>query len=303
MRISVYSLLLFILMACHSSSTNEKEVTADLTQAKHSPTDTLSIKDIPQDWIELSEEQDKLVIIEPCDGTTAKLTLLNDKENTYQLLTVYGQMADYFIIKKVQSPSSDKIIFTGRYELAQDNTDTRIELQYDKAKQISRWTTYNGDTYNTRIFTTEERAAKYTRKAQPCTECWSEEECAEIQRKKQQENREGASITSFEGTYVTDLSKSGYWQTLVIEKVTDETFNVRITSSSKKGCNFSELGQLRNGRIEIDFSKLKPELKAIMAIKKKGNVLEVFSINDEDRFDLMCQGGASLAGDYYKDKK
>jgi len=86
-----------------------------------------------------------------------------------------------------------------------------------------------------------------------------------------------------------------------LARVTDKTFNVKITSSSKKGCNFSEIGQLKNGRIEIDFSVLKPGLKGIMAIEKRSNALEVLSVNDEDRFNLMCQGGVSLAGDYYKE--
>ena len=113
-------------------------------------------------------------------------------------------------------------------------------------------------------------------------------------------------INQFEGSYIDNPDKTGYWQRLVIKRLTDSSYSVDITfGGAEKGCNFTGKGKLGNGRIEIDLSTVKPGSEAIMVIEKNADTMSVSTTDFEKRFDLMyfCGGGASLMGDYYKEKK
>lgn len=105
------------------------------------------------------------------------------------------------------------------------------------------------------------------------------------------------------GHYFNGEPGKGYYDELVIEPLKGNQYSVKITSGgTAKGCKFDAKGTLDGNRIVLNLNDLQKDMTSTMIISFAGKTAEVFTADEEHRYDLMyfCGGGGSLAGEYVK---
>jgi hypothetical protein len=263
-------------------------------------TKPFTMNDLPLKWTEVTElDPGNWVVFQPCDvpNGSVEMSIIKGKR---KIVAGLGHEAVTFAVSNVRTINKTTIQFIGSYELVEPKRTDTVEVQYDVNTRRGRWKFPFGEVPYVSIYAPDEDLSKYKEVIQPCKECW--EDCPD---EPAQRAQQASTSQSFEGVYNTDPKKEGYWQRLSISKAANNTYNVEISfGGSKKGCSFKGTGELKNGRIEIQLSKVNKEMKGLMTIDKKADHMEVFTSNEDDRFELMwfCGGGASLAGDYYPEK-
>lgn len=264
-----------------------------------------AINDLPLNWTQLSEIDKQLVVFNPCDAGNGSI-MIETVKGVRKITVGYGHEALVFKVNKIKAihngtTNETTFMFFGNYEAMEPARTDTIEAQYNPATKRGKWIMhFEDDAYNTRLYTADENLSAYKQVNQPCRECWPPEECEAMENLAAPVDKNG-----FEGSYVDNYDKSGYWQRMVIGHLGDDTYKVEITyGGSPKGCTFSGTGKLKKGRIEIDLSKINKELQGTMIIENKGDIMDVSTTRFDQRFDLMyfCGGGASLGIEYYREK-
>lgn len=263
-----------------------------------------TINDLPVKWTEISKmDNGEWVVFEPCDVPNGLVEITTVKGKRKLVLSI-GYEALGFEVTNTRSINGTTFQFIGSYEMAEPKRTDTIQVKYDRYNRRAEWTISMGDSKTTDTYAPTEDIDNYKTVIQPCKECW--DDCPDDPAaQRAQPGTSNASEKDMEGTYNTDPKKEGYWQRLTIKKNANNTYAVAIAfGGSPKGCKFTGTGEWKNGRIEIQLSTVNKEMKGVMTITKVNDHMEIYTVNEDDRFELMwfCGGGASLAGDYYKEK-
>lgn len=176
------SAVLTMLMGC-SNLDSDNNVDTDVkdnikTQVETRQDLSSIIKELPTDWVKLTDKDGKLVIYNSCDAGNLLMSVTK-KGNKFNLLLHGTQEDDEYEI--IDSRQSKDTILLETKGWAGNNKQTFKMLWINKQNGTCRWiTTYPGDYTSNEIFVSKDKAIKYETIVQPCVECWGDE-CHEAQ--------------------------------------------------------------------------------------------------------------------------
>jgi hypothetical protein len=184
-----------LLGACQNESGNSAQKTPDTVSspadprvdtASHQPagmTDGLS--SFPQEWIALTKRDGGYIVFKPCDADNASIHIV--KADGRDLLQyVWGQEVSMYPITAFQQDSSGVTTITAITETEPPTPFTYSIQVVDPMQKIMLWKwelNTDGKKQKYEVYFTPD-AGTFTTVTQPCTECWSEEECKEMEAKK-----------------------------------------------------------------------------------------------------------------------
>lgn len=133
---------------------------------------------LSDNWTSLSFENGKYVVIEPCNAMTNKIELL--KERT-ELLITWGQEEEIFRILGIEKTKIGYEILIRHYN--NKKVEIRIE-NYEPQKRITKWNWVAEDLEHEFLMTDTEGLKGIQTITRPCRDCWTDEECSEIENRK-----------------------------------------------------------------------------------------------------------------------
>lgn len=169
-------------------------------------------------WVAITQLNDEWVLFKPCDADNSTIEL-ND-----QTLTInWGQSTEKVPVESITQ------IGEGKYEITNKIDSTYTEKGKYTMQTLPNgtvlWWLLSGDT-TSHVYVTEASAKNYKTLEQPCIECWSSEECAQM--------ASGTDLSKLIGTYV--LEKSNDKQILTVESVNGIEITFLINNVSKTEC-------------------------------------------------------------------
>ncbi len=160
-------LTLSIALALISCSSGEKKSNS-----------TYTVDNFPKEWIEVEYENGKWIIFEPCDAVTPELKFSN--ENGKNIFTVLsGQVADPYFVEAFEQKQDGSVIVSTRFE----NNSEIIKYLFTKTGPENIWSVKSPDNIESH-YVEKQYSGNYSKVAQPCRECWDEEQCAEMEKNK-----------------------------------------------------------------------------------------------------------------------
>jgi hypothetical protein len=138
---------------------------------------------LSDNWTRLNIENEEYVIIEPCDAMNNKIQLLQEKT---ELFITWGHEEETFKILNIEKTNTGYDILIQHY----DNEIVKFRIEnYDPEKRITKWTWTFGDNNDHEFLMTDKEGLKNIKTiSQPCKECWTDEECDEVQKRKLKKN-------------------------------------------------------------------------------------------------------------------
>lgn len=162
---------LLVLNTSMRKSIKKKETAEEERKEFHNK---LSLEALPSEWILLTQRKDQLVVYYPCDADNQTISI-NMMDGEYFLLHGLGQDANMYKVEGFEQ--------TGEYgfklHLKTVNKNERIEAEAvytDPEQKVIAWKGLLNSTERM-FFTSIQNVESYVNIVQPCTDCWSEEEC------------------------------------------------------------------------------------------------------------------------------
>ena len=139
---------------------------------------------IENHWINLTEQDGKLILFYPCDADIKQIIIDAEKN---ELTMKYGQEDDVFKILSTNYVSNKELNFNILYSTFGKPQETTVNVKFiDVDKRIAKWsfTLIDGKTElnNEYLMISEPKSINYKIVKQPCRECWTEEDCDSIKK-------------------------------------------------------------------------------------------------------------------------
>lgn len=162
---ALYLGLMTILISCHEQNV---PVANDVS-------DKLLVE-IPTSWVMLTEYKGQLVVFHPCDANNAAVEIQHDT-----LHINWGLEEGFYRIKSITRPSTNKITMTAETYPEEGEESFTVDF-LDNEKKLSRWYVWLDDTTSA-VFTDSRFKDQFKEVKQPCSECWGDDVCNDIEEK------------------------------------------------------------------------------------------------------------------------
>jgi hypothetical protein len=153
----------------------------------HEPAGTMSadLASFPHEWVGLTKRDGAYIIFTPCDADNSSIHIVKaDGHDALQY--VWGQEVSTYPITAFQRPGAGTTEITALTESEPQSPFTYTVEVVDSVRHISLWKwEWSADGEKQKYeeyFTPVSNAASFTAVTQPCTDCWSEEECREMEK-------------------------------------------------------------------------------------------------------------------------
>jgi hypothetical protein len=184
-----------LLAACQQESGDSAQKAPDTVASPAAPrADTASnepagmtdgLSRFPQEWTALTKRDSSYIVFKPCDADNASIHIVKaDGRDVLQY--VWGQEVSMYPITAFRQDSSGVTTITVLTETEPHTPFTYSVQVVDPRQRIMLWKwelNTNGEKQKyEEYFTLTDNASSFTSVTQPCTECWSEEECKEMEK-------------------------------------------------------------------------------------------------------------------------
>ncbi|UKN03798.1 hypothetical protein K6119_09875 [Paracrocinitomix mangrovi] len=181
-QISILTSIIFIVISCNSNSNiheslqetkNEQNSSDSIDIAKFQP---YELDEFPKNWIQLTKTDSSFIIYESCDMGNGMISI-TEVENNWTIL-LHGTQEEFkFKIINSRISSSGEILINS--ESFETNEKLNCSISWnEKYSGVAAWK-FNWENGHSTIndYVNSEFEKEFEKVEQPCTDCWSQEDC------------------------------------------------------------------------------------------------------------------------------